>query len=192
MPRLYPELITTQSVAGVARPFAFVESPSGRVRFWDAIRIRMNLVICSGPGLGEGRPVLPAILDTGSPLTVFGDTIWPTFPPGTIEFVEAAPGAMPLQFAVAGARCPFRLAHISLGVQDDERPIGRLGAQRVLAQFAEDNGRLRTNVLVGVSHSVLAGRRLVREMTLEADEPEPADPVRRRRTFGQIWRLSSY
>ena len=92
---------------------------------------------------------------------------------------------------VSGIRCPFRLGWIWVGVEDKEWTISSLPAQRVLAQFAEDGGRMKSNVLVGLSHSVLTGRRLVRETTLEADESDPAELNRRRRTFGQVWRLTA-
>ncbi len=189
MPRLYPEPIPTNVEHADPNTFGFIDPSRSGVQIWDAIRIRIDLVVGRRvPNLSNKATVVRAILDTGAPLTLFPETVWTRFPQAQIEFGQSA---RPIRFSVAGIVCAFRLGWIWLGVQDDERPVGRLPPQKVLAQFAEDGGRLRSQALVGLSHSVLTGRRLVRETTLEPDEHEPADAARRRRTFGQIWRLTA-
>jgi len=191
VPRLYPTPILEQNPDSDRDELSYVDRNRTGIQFWDALRIRIHLRI--GPDLHrpeDRRKQVRAILDTGAPLTLFPSQVWSTFPRSQIEYVDFPPGISSRLLSAGGMRCPFRLGWIWLGVEDDERPIGRLPAQRVLAQFAEDGGRLKSNVLIGLSHSILTGRRLVRETTLEVDEPNPADPRRLRRTFGQVWRLT--
>ena len=192
MPRLYPLPLPNSRDNRGRQQFSYVDPTRSGVQFWDAIRIRIDLVIGpDSPQLrGRNRRVVRAIFDTGSPLTLFPVQVWSTFT-NLIEFIDCPPGVSPRLLSVGGIKCKFRLGWIWLGVQDDERPVGRLPAQRVLAQFADDGGRLRRNVLVGLSHSVLTGRRLIRETTLEVDEPDPAILSQRRLTFGQVWRLNA-
>lgn len=191
MPKLYPEAVPGSREDPGRWRHAYIDPTRTGVQFWNAIRLRMTLSIGPDPGgRGPRRLRIPAILDTGALLTVFAQEVWSVFPPTLIQFLAPAPASHSVPLSVAGHQCPVRLGWIWLGVEDDERPVGRLPAQRVLAQFAEDGGRLKRHVLVGLSHSVLEGRRLVRDTTLEVDEPEPADPGRRRPTFGQVWRLT--
>jgi len=191
VPRLYPEPLESP-LASFRDQLAYVDPSRTGIQFWDAIRIRIKLLV--GPDFRSDRSerkVVEAVLDTGALLTLFPFHAWTTIPRSLIEYVEFPPGVQSRSLSVGGTRCPFRLGWIWLGVRDDERPVGRLPTQRVLAQFAQDGGQIKSNALVGLSHSVLTGRRLVRETTLEPDEPDPADSTRRRRTFGQVWRLTS-
>jgi hypothetical protein len=121
---------------------------------------------------------------------LFPSELWSKFSPNLIQFLDNPPDHPPRTLSVGGLRCPYRLGWIWLGVVDDERPASWTEARRVLAQFAEDGGRLRRTALVELSESVLTGRRLSRDTTLEADEPDPILPTRRRPTFGQVWRLT--
>lgn len=188
LPRLYVERIVGVDERGAR---AYLDPRRSGIQFWDALRLTTHLLIGPEPRRErDPRQLVWAIVDTGAPLTLFPERVWARLAPSFIEFVSSPPESVPPPLSVAGTRCPYRLGWIWLGVRDIEQPFARLPAQRVLAQFAEDNGRLRQNVLVGLAHSVLAGRRLVRETTLEIDEPEPADPARRRPTFGQVWRLT--
>ena len=193
MPRLYPVPIQDDPSRIVRQELSYLDPDRSGIQFCDAIRIRINLSIGPDPrrSIVTRKKVIKAILDTGAPLTVFPFIVWSSFPASIIDYVDFPPGTSPRSLSVGGTRCPFRLGWIWLGVEDDERPVGRLPSQRVLAQFAQDGGRMKSNVLVGLSHSVLTGRRLVRETTLEAHEPDPAEPNRQRRTFGQTWRLTA-
>ena len=193
MPRLYLEPIPGSRDEPTRVSFAFVDPGRSGIQFWDALRLTTILRIGhDGPrGSRDTRRRVQAIVDTGAPLTVFPDQVWSDFPPSVIRFLDVPPGGSPQTMLVSGIRCPFRLGWIWVGVEDKEWTISSLPAQRVLAQFAEDGGRMKSNVLVGLSHSVLTGRRLVRETTLEADESDPAELNRRRRTFGQVWRLTA-
>jgi len=193
MARLYPIPIREERPGSDREELAYVDRDRPGIQFWDALRIRILLRIgpdSRKPGI-DRRKQVQAILDTGAPLTLFPYQVWLGFSASVIEYVDFPPGVSSRSITVGGTRCPFRLGWIWLGVEDNERPVGRLPAQRVLAQFALDGGRMKSNVLVGLSHSVLTGRRLVRETTLEANELDPAEPIRRRRTFGQTWRLSA-
>lgn len=193
MPRLYVEPIPGSRDEPTRAAFAFVDPGRSGIQFWDALRLITILRI--GPDAPRGsrdmRRRVQAIVDTGAPLTIFPDQVWSDFPPSVIRFLDAPANGLPQTMVVSGVRCTFRLGWIWLGVEDAEMPVSSLPAQRVLAQFALDGGRMKSNVLVGLSHSVLTGRRLVRETTLEANELDPAEPIRRRRTFGQTWRLSA-
>jgi hypothetical protein len=166
----------------------YLEPQRSGIQFWEALRLRIGLLI--GPDrIGSRRQEVDAILDTGAPLTLFASEVWSSFPPNLIEFLDVPPDYPPRTLSAGGIRCSYRLGWIWLGVIDNERPAATLPARRILAQFADDSGRLRRNALVGLSESVLTGRRLIRDTTLEVDEPDPIIPHRRRPTFGQVWRL---
>jgi hypothetical protein len=193
VPRLYPAAVTgSQDDPGRWR-HAYVDPTRSGVRFWVPLRLQIHLRIGPDPRRGQPdrRKGQSAIVDTGAYLTVFAQNVWSGFDAGLIQFLDPAPQTTPIPISVAGHRCPVRLGWIWLGVEDRERPVGRLPARRVLAQFAEDGGRLKRTVLVGLWESVLTGRRLVGEPTLEPDEPDPLAPARRRPTFGQVWRLTA-
>jgi hypothetical protein len=166
----------------------YLDPQRSGIQFWEALRLRIGLLI--GPDrIGSRRQEVEAILDTGAPLTLFASAVWSSFPPGLIEFLDTPPDYPQPTLSAGGVRCPYRLGWIWLGVIDNERPAATLPARRVLAQFADDRGRLRRHALVGLSESVLTGRLLSRDVTLEVDEPDPILPDRRRPTFGQVWRL---
>jgi hypothetical protein len=191
VPRLYPIPHEGSAQEPGRWRHSYLDPSRTGTQFWDALRLQIELVV--GPEPKAGRPDrrarVSAILDTGAYLTVFSQNIWSRFERHLIQFLAPAPQNPGVPLSVAGHRYPVRLGWIWLGVQDDEKPVGRLPAQRVLAQFAEDGGRLRQNVLVGLSESVLTGRSLSRDVTLEVDEPDPILPNVRRPTFGQVWRL---
>lgn len=192
MLRVYPVAVPGSRDEPERWNYAYVDPTRSGIQFWDAVRLRVRLRIGPDPRAGqrERRKTLSAIVDTGALLTVFSQNVWSAFDPPLIQFLDPAPRTQAVPLSVAGHRCPVRLGWIWLGVEDDEQPVGRLPAQRCLAQFAEDGGRLKRTALVGLSDSVLTGRELRRQTTLEADEPDPAAPTRRRPTFGQVWRLT--
>jgi hypothetical protein len=189
VPRLYVERIQGMDDDNRAAR-AYIDPGRSGVQFWDALRVTTRLLV--GPDQmphRDRRQTVWAIIDTGAPLTLFPEQVWTQFPRSMIEFLSVPADTASVSLSVAGGRCPYRLGWIWLGVIDNERPAAWLPARRVLAQFAADDGRLRRNALVGLSESVLTGRRLIRETTLEVDEPDPVLPDRRRPTFGQVWRL---
>ena len=120
--------------------------------------------------LGDGLvPLRDAWVDTGTYLTVIPQSVWDR--PDVrahVEWLQVPPGSIPLApLLIAGGSFRFRLGRIVM-TAFDVRTNQRL-ASPVVANFLEDEGAQRPlgQILLGLRHGLLDGRRLV----IEPDVP---------------------
>ncbi len=108
----------------------------GQVRELPYLRLRVSIVIGkNAPGnASEVHRLLPAILDTGAPITTFPKRSWELFA-SEISRVQLAEDR-PLTGAIGGHRFGYFLGRVWVGAIDLWGR--RLPAVPVLAQFRED------------------------------------------------------
>jgi hypothetical protein len=102
-----------------------------------------------------------AVVDTGSPMTVFPQKEWQLFQPEISWLTALGDPAVPTwskQFSgVAGGTIPCRLG--ALAVEFFDQLGGRLGPTPIVAMFAHDNGLMR-DILAGLGGGSFTKRRL--------------------------------
>jgi hypothetical protein len=114
--------------------------------------------------LGRAQKRRECLIGTGAALSVFPETQWRQFEP-EVEWLALPPaqghaGWWSIMTGLTGDPVPCRLGRVLVTPADlDGR---RLAPTPVLAQFAEDGGRVR-RILMGLGYGILEGRRLVVE-----------------------------
>jgi hypothetical protein len=146
---------------------------AGQLKELPLLRLRTDILIGTEPARSaeDRRLQIPAIIDTGAPITVFPKRVWQRFE-SAISPVGVA-GEQPLVGSAGGRRFTYFLGRVSLAVAD---LFGRrLRATAVMAQFREDDipeGEPRAGVLLGLWAGILEGRTLTRWPTVERYDPD--------------------
>ena len=110
---------------------------------------------------------LPAILDTGAPLSIFPFMIWNVFA-DRIRWLGQPPVAAPRRVSILGGLFGYRLGRVRVGAVDPERRW--LAPATLTALFLDDTAGAPREVVFGLRNRLLDRRRL-------RHEPEPgADP----------------
>jgi hypothetical protein len=167
-------------------PIRFFDD-QGQVRDLPLLRLRVSIFIgkqTSGSAAAAHR-LVPAILDTGAPITTFPKRSWQLFA-SEISRVQLAEDRA-LTGAIGGRRFGYFLGRVWVGAVDLWGR--RLPAVPVLAQFREDDipeEEPQPPILLGLWGGLLEGRSLTRwPITERYDADIPA-----LESFGQWWRLA--
>lgn len=119
------------------------------------------------------RDPLPALLDTGAPLTIFSKAVWnPASTRGAIRWLQYDPArsTTPDQLPttpILGVRYPYRLGVTPVVLREPAPDSGRLAPVDVTAYFVEDYPptaaapALKYPIILGLGLGVLADRFLV-------------------------------
>ena len=146
-----------------AKPRRF-DVGGGSVVVTPVVRLICTLVV------GADRRGFDAWVDTGAPISSFPQRTWRRFA-HEIEWL-GDPAGPPLAATIGGVGYPFRLGRVPVAVVSaDMRAV--LPAVPVTAMFVFDVDKLPAP-LVGLTDSVLAGRRLVVEPDLVSARLEAA------------------
>jgi hypothetical protein len=102
------------------------------------------------------------LFNTGTALTVFPERLWRRFE-NAVDWLHASPGhRLPAWWTSAtgltGGTFPCRIGRIQLTVWDREK--NEICNIPVTGKFLADGGKLRERVLLGLSHSILQGRKI--------------------------------
>ncbi len=119
----------------LSNPIRFIDE-DGRVRELPHLRLRMSIVVGKVPPADSGTVgrLMPAILDTGAPITVFPKRCWRLFA-SEVRRMQLADDR-PLTNAIAGRRFEYFLGRIWVGAVDLWGR--RMPPSPVIAQFRED------------------------------------------------------
>jgi hypothetical protein len=167
-------------------PIQFFDG-DGKVRELLHLRLRVSIFIgkLNQPNAPESSERVPAILDTGAPISIFPKRTWQLFAPDIqrITLVDARA----LTGAAGGRHYGYFLGRVWVGAVDlSER---RLPAVSVLAHFREDDipeNEPQPPTLLGLWGGILEGRSLTR---WPATDRFDAD-IPTLESYGQWWRLT--
>jgi hypothetical protein len=178
--------LQTKGSSAVGRAIRFLDEQN-REQVVPLLRLRAAILIGKDPPASspDRRPDYSAVLDTGSPLTVFPKWAWREFASQVVRLQlvgEQAPVGR-----AGGRQFRYFLGRVWVGAFD---PFDRrLPAVPVLAQFREDDipaGEPRPPILLGLWGGILDGRTLTRWPTAERYDSD----ILTLESFGQWWRLA--
>lgn len=154
------------------KPFPPVSDALGRPVDLNLSRWKCPVLI----GSGDRAALRQGLVDTGSSLSVIPERTWshPEFPREQVRWLNGPPEGLP-PLLILGGTYRYRLGVVSLQpAQDDLKSF--LSPTDTIAQFTDDGGRL-TNIVLGLRHGILDGRRLALGSPAVLEDP----PRRRRR-----------